>query len=62
MKRTSKGLELSDIELNFTGYFQVDMKTANGDWFIMDGSSGNGVHAATEIKINGVSFVPVKRD
>lgn len=35
MKRSSNGLELSDMELNSLSYFQVDMKTANGDWYRM---------------------------
>ena len=62
MKRTSTGLEISDMELNMIGYFQVDMKTVNGDWYRMDGSSACGPHQAVEIMINDVSFVAKKRD
>ena len=62
MRITSNTLEIHELELNSVGYFKVEMKTTRGDWFIMDASSANGPRQAVEIKINGVSFVPVKRD
>jgi hypothetical protein len=62
MKITPNSLEISELELNMIGYFKVEMKTPRGDWYIMGGSSADGPRQAAEIKINGVSFVPVKRD
>lgn len=62
MRITSNTLEISELELNSVGYFKVEMKTPRGDWYIMGGSSADGPSQAAEIKINGVSFVPVKRD
>lgn len=63
MKITSAtSLEISEQELNNVGYFKVIMKNNVGNWYIMEGSSADGPHQAVEIQINGVSFVPVKRD
>ena len=62
MKINSNYLEISELELNNVGYFKVEMKTSRGDWYIMDGSSACGPRQAIEIKINGVSFIPVNRD
>lgn len=61
MKINSNYLEISEQELNNVGYFKVEMKTVHGQWFIMGGSSADGPRQSVEIKINGVSFVPVKR-
>lgn len=61
MKITSvASLEISEKELNSVGYFKVKMRN-DGDWCVMDMAS-DGVNNAREIQINGVSFVPVKRD